>query len=184
MSKWIVNTHARNSMATGARWAGTVFLFILCLALLSNGIDTVSASSTDLYEVSVTITSAIPNPVTIGNPTSVSVTSERARSAGYAYRRGGGENRAAIGLPDQPGRVRRRFVQFEFRRVRGHPAQSGLPRRHLISTRCVRGAEPGSDGPERRYPFIPARFRNSGGERVVPAAPGAHAQRARLSGSI
>ena len=73
MSKWILNTHARSGAATSARWAGTVFLFILCLALLANGFHPVSASSTDLYEVSVTITSAIPNPVTIGNPTSVSV---------------------------------------------------------------------------------------------------------------
>jgi hypothetical protein len=73
MSKWIKNAHARTGAATSGRWARTIFLFLLCLALLSGGITPVSASSTDLYEVSVAITSAIPNPVTIGNPTTVSV---------------------------------------------------------------------------------------------------------------
>jgi hypothetical protein len=73
MSKWIMFAHARNGTATGARWAGGGLLFILSLSLIFGGSNAVSASSTDLYDVSVAITSAIPNPVTIGNPTSVSV---------------------------------------------------------------------------------------------------------------
>ncbi len=73
MSKWIKNAQARSGARATDRGTGTVFVFILCLALLSGGTTAVSASSTDLYDVSVTITSAIPNPVTIGNPTSVSV---------------------------------------------------------------------------------------------------------------
>jgi len=73
MSKRIMFAHTRRGVATGAQWAGTGLLLILCLSLFSGGIHVVTAGSTDLYAVTVTITSAIPNPVTIGNPTQISV---------------------------------------------------------------------------------------------------------------
>lgn len=73
MSKWIIFKHASTGVISGVRWTGVGLLLIFCLILLSGGIHVVSAGSTDLYQVTVTITSAIPNPVTIGNPTQVSV---------------------------------------------------------------------------------------------------------------
>jgi hypothetical protein len=73
MSKSIMFAHARTAAATGARWAGVGLLLVLSFSLFFGGIQAVSAGITDLYQVSMQITSAVPNPVTIGNPTLVSV---------------------------------------------------------------------------------------------------------------
>ena len=73
MSNRIMNPHARTVTLINARRTGVGLLFILSLSLFFGGNQTVLAGSTDLYDVSVLITSAIPNPVTIGNPTLVSV---------------------------------------------------------------------------------------------------------------
>jgi hypothetical protein len=73
MFKSIMSAHARTTVKTCALWAGAGLLLMLPLSLLSGGIQAVSAGSTDLYQVTVQITSALPNPVTIGNPALVSV---------------------------------------------------------------------------------------------------------------
>ncbi len=73
MSIWNLFPNAHTRGWVSARWVRLGLRLLLFLALSFGVSQMASASPADLYEVAVTITSAVPNPVTVGQATSISV---------------------------------------------------------------------------------------------------------------